>query len=104
MWQFIIDNLSISANFFFHFFTSLDKWSFMAIAYATVSVDSFFAIRYSFVLTSIEYTPSDFFSLYCSKLLLQIEKSIADGMDPDHTARRRRLVANTLCWFCRDAA
>ncbi|XP_045194786.2 uncharacterized protein LOC123550421 [Mercenaria mercenaria] len=32
------------SNFIFHFFSSLQNWTFMAISYATVSVDSFFAI------------------------------------------------------------
>jgi hypothetical protein len=34
--------------------------------------------------------------------LLQVEKMIANNMDPDQTVRM--LVANALPWFCRDAA
>jgi hypothetical protein len=36
--------------------------------------------------------------------LLEVEKMIANSMDPDQTPRMRRLVTNTLCWFCHDAA
>jgi hypothetical protein len=36
--------------------------------------------------------------------LLQVEKLIANRMDPDQTARMHRLVANALRWFCRDTA
>jgi hypothetical protein len=41
---------------------------------------------------------------------LQVEKLIANSMDPDQTARMGRLVwihagrKRKLCWFCRDAA
>jgi hypothetical protein len=34
--------------------------------------------------------------------LLQIEKLIANSMDPDQTAWM--LVENALCWFCHDVA
>jgi hypothetical protein len=34
--------------------------------------------------------------------LLQVEKLIAYSMNPDQIARM--LVANAICWFCRDAA
>jgi hypothetical protein len=41
--------------------------------------------------------------------LLQGEKLIANSMDPDQTTRcaswsGSMLLANALCWFCRDAA
>jgi hypothetical protein len=41
--------------------------------------------------------------------LLQVEKLIANSIDPDQTAQSAgwsgsMLVANALCWFCRDAA
>jgi hypothetical protein len=38
----------------------------------------------------------------CLQTLLQVEKLIANSMDPDQTAWM--LVANRLRWFCRDTA